>query len=126
MPVGPVYVRTVADNFMDKAKGLADKAKELVHEHEDKVDGALDKVGDLIDQKTGGKHSSTIDTAVAKAKEATDKVGAEGSKLAGAPKSKPAGKQVIRPKDLEPGGLAAKKPKKAKPAGSGPDLTGPR
>jgi hypothetical protein len=44
-------------DFFDRAKDLADK-------HDDKVDSALDKLGDLVDERTGGKHSDHIDKAV--------------------------------------------------------------
>jgi hypothetical protein len=48
-----------------------DKAKDLAREHGDKIDQALDKAAEVVDQKTGGKHSDTIDKVVAEAKKRT-------------------------------------------------------
>ncbi|MGW4824169.1 Rv0909 family putative TA system antitoxin, partial [Streptomyces sp. NPDC004227] len=44
-------------------------------DHGDKISDGLEKAGDFIDGKTGGKHSSTIDTVVDKAQDAVDKLG---------------------------------------------------
>jgi hypothetical protein len=60
--------------FLDDAKKLGDKAKDLVVEHEDQVEKGLDKVADVVDDKTKGKHSDKIDDAVDKAKDAIDKL----------------------------------------------------
>jgi hypothetical protein len=48
--------------------GLLDKAKALLGQHEEKVEGAIDKVADVVDDKTGGKHSDKIDKGVDAAK----------------------------------------------------------
>jgi hypothetical protein len=50
---------------------LFDKAKDLARKHEDKIARGLDKAGDLIDQKTGGKHRDKIDKVVDEAKKRT-------------------------------------------------------
>ncbi len=55
--------RTV-NSFFDRVKDLADQ-------HDDKVDAALEKVGDLVDDKTGGKHTEHIDKAVDAAQQHT-------------------------------------------------------
>ena len=44
--------------FLDKA---LDKTKEVLSENADKVGQAIDKAGDIIDEKTQGKYSSTVD-----------------------------------------------------------------
>ena len=55
--------------------GIFDKAKDLLGEHNDKVDQGIDKVADLIDEKTGLKHSEQIDRAAQQAKNAIDDTG---------------------------------------------------
>lgn len=54
--------------------GLLDKARGLVKGNEAKVKGGIDKGSDVIDDKTGGKHSARIDTGAEKAKDAVDKM----------------------------------------------------
>jgi MT0933-like antitoxin protein len=51
--------------------GFLDKAKDWVEQHDKQVDEALEKAGDVIDQRTGGKHSDQIDKAVDTAQEKT-------------------------------------------------------
>ena len=48
-----------------------DKAKDLAREHGDKIDQAVDKVAEVVDHKTGGKHSETIGKVVEEAKKRT-------------------------------------------------------
>jgi hypothetical protein len=48
--------------------GLLDKAKALLGQHEEKVEGALDKVAEVVDDKTGGKHTDKIEKGVDAAK----------------------------------------------------------
>ncbi len=57
--------------------GIFDKAKDLLNEHNDKVDQGIDKAADLIDQKTGGQHTSQIDQAAEQAKKAMDDKGTQ-------------------------------------------------
>ena len=52
--------------FMDKIKGMFGK-------HGDQAKQAVEKAGDAVDQKTGGKYSSQVDTAQEKADEFIDK-----------------------------------------------------
>jgi 4-alpha-glucanotransferase len=48
--------------------GLLDKAKGLLGQHEEKVESALDKVAEVVDEKTGGKHTDKIEKGVDAAK----------------------------------------------------------
>ncbi|MFK7918609.1 MAG: antitoxin [Ilumatobacter sp.] len=41
--------------------GLFDKAKDLAKKNKDKVADGVDKATDVIDEKTGGKHSEHLD-----------------------------------------------------------------
>jgi hypothetical protein len=50
--------------------GFLDKLKSKISGHEAQLGKGLDKAADLIDDKTGNKHSSQIDGAVDKAKDA--------------------------------------------------------
>lgn len=54
--------------------GILDKAKGLIGKNASKADDAIDKVADVVDDKTGGKHSDKIDGAAEKAKGLVDKV----------------------------------------------------
>jgi hypothetical protein len=56
--------------FLDKA---LDKAKEVLSENADKVGQAIDKAGDIIDEKTQGKYSSTVDKVQGAAKNIVEK-----------------------------------------------------
>lgn len=46
-----------------------DKAKEFAGKNPDKVKAAIDKAGDIIDERTGGKHAEHVDKAQEKASE---------------------------------------------------------
>ena len=52
---------------MDLGK-ITDKAKDLLHKNEEKVEQGIDKAADVIDEKTGHKHTDKIDSAVEKIK----------------------------------------------------------
>ncbi|MFI6638485.1 antitoxin [Streptomyces sp. NPDC050504] len=54
--------------MFDSLKDLKDKATKLAAQHGDAVSQGLEKVGDVVDDKTGHKHSDKIDTGVEKAK----------------------------------------------------------
>ncbi|MER5185602.1 antitoxin [Streptomyces sp. NPDC002896] len=56
-------------------KNLKDKAEDLAKAHGDKISEGLEKAGDLIDDKTDGKHNDKIDTAVDKAQDYVVKLG---------------------------------------------------
>ncbi|GAA2792912.1 antitoxin [Mycolicibacterium pallens] len=55
--------------FLDKALG---KTKEVLGSNADKVEQAIDKAGDIIDQKTQGKYSGTVDKVQDAAKNYVD------------------------------------------------------
>jgi hypothetical protein len=50
-----------------------DKVKNLLARNADKVDTAINKAGDIVDQKTQGKYTSTVDKVQDAAKKAVDK-----------------------------------------------------
>ena len=54
--------------------GFIDKVKTTISGNADKADSVIDKAADLIDDKTGHKHSDKIDSAAQKAKEGVDKL----------------------------------------------------
>lgn len=54
-------------SFIDKIKGLVSK-------NADKAPAAIDKVADVVDDKTGKKHSDKIDQAAEKAKDFVEKL----------------------------------------------------
>ena len=53
--------------------GFLDKLKNLASKNKGAVDSAIDKAGDIVDQKTQGKYSSTVDKVQDAAKNAVDK-----------------------------------------------------
>ena len=53
--------------------GFLDKLKDLASKNKGVVDTAIDKAGDIVDQKTQGKYSSTVDKVQDAAKNAVDK-----------------------------------------------------
>ncbi|MEU3910295.1 antitoxin [Streptomyces sp. NPDC029721] len=55
--------------MFDALKNLKDKAEEIAQSHGGAIAAGLEKVGDIVDQKTDGKHSVTIDTAVDEAQD---------------------------------------------------------
>ncbi|QXC59706.1 antitoxin [Aquihabitans sp. G128] len=54
--------------------GFIDKIKDVVGDNADKAEQAIDKAADLVDDKTGGKHSKQIDGAADKAKDLIEKL----------------------------------------------------
>ena len=56
-------------SFMDKAKA---KLTEAVDQHGDKIAQGIDKAGNVVNEKTGGKHAGKIDQATGKARDALD------------------------------------------------------
>ncbi|WP_030739949.1 antitoxin [Streptomyces sp. NRRL F-5135] len=61
--------------MFDALKNLKDKAEGLAEAHGDKISDGLEKAGDFLDDRTDGKHSDKIDTAVDKAQEYIEKLG---------------------------------------------------
>ena len=55
--------------FLDDAK---DKLTQAVDKAGGKIGGGIDKAKDLIDEKTGHKYDSQLDTGAEKAKDALD------------------------------------------------------
>jgi MT0933-like antitoxin protein len=53
--------------------GFLDKVKDLLSKNADTVDTAIDKAGDIVDSKTQGKYSDTVDKVQDAAKKAVDK-----------------------------------------------------
>ncbi len=58
---------------MGKLDELKNKAKDMVAGNRDKIEQGLEKAGDMVNQKTGGKHADKIDKGLEKAKEGLDK-----------------------------------------------------
>ncbi|EHB58124.1 hypothetical protein MycrhDRAFT_0560 [Mycolicibacterium rhodesiae JS60] len=56
--------------FLDNALG---KTKEVLSQNADKVEQAIGKAGDIIDEKTRGKYSSTVDKVQDAAKNVVEK-----------------------------------------------------
>lgn len=57
--------------------GLLDRAKSMLGQNKDAAKSAVDKVGDAVDDKTGGKYESQVDTAQEKATDFIDKAEGE-------------------------------------------------
>jgi hypothetical protein len=72
--------------------GFLDKAKDLLSKNADKVDTAIDKAGDLVDKKTQGKYSSTVNKVQDKAKTSLKDLdkNTTGTGTAGDPQTPPA------------------------------------
>lgn len=59
---------------------LLDTIKKALRGKGKQVEGAIDKAADVIDDKTGGKHSDKIDDVAEKAKDVVDKLDDEDGK----------------------------------------------
>ena len=57
--------------------GIIDKIKGLIGGNADQVKDGVDKAGDMVDDKTGGKHSDHIDTGTEKIGEVIDDLESE-------------------------------------------------
>jgi hypothetical protein len=53
--------------------GFLNKAKDLLSKNADKVEQVIDKAGDIVDQKTKGKYTGTVDKVQDAAKKANTK-----------------------------------------------------
>ena len=53
-------------SFMEKVKGM-------LGQHPDKAQQGVDRAGDMVDERTGGKHARQVDTAQDKADEFIDR-----------------------------------------------------
>ncbi len=54
--------------------GLLDTVKNALKDNKDKVEAGIDKVVEVVDDKTGGKHTDKIEGAAAKAKDVVNKL----------------------------------------------------
>ncbi|MCB0970367.1 MAG: antitoxin [Acidimicrobiales bacterium] len=54
--------------------GFLDKAKDALQGKGDQAEDLIDKAADVVDDKTGGKHTDKIDAAADKAKDVIDKL----------------------------------------------------
>jgi len=63
----PTGTTVLAMGFLDKVRGLF-KGKQK------QIDSGIDKAANVVDDKTGGKHTEKIDKAAEKAKDIVEKV----------------------------------------------------
>jgi len=59
---------------------IIDKIKGLVSKNAEKAPEAIDKVADVVDDKTGHKHTDKIDQAADKAKDLVEKLDGDDAK----------------------------------------------
>lgn len=57
--------------------GLLDKVKGALQGKSKQLNSGIDKVADVVDDKTGGKHTEKIDDAAEKAKDVVEKLDAK-------------------------------------------------
>jgi hypothetical protein len=57
--------------------GLLDTIKSALKGKDKETDAGIDKAADVVDEKTGGEHTETIDDAAEKAKDVADKLQGE-------------------------------------------------
>jgi len=91
---------------LNDARRLAAKAKELVAKNDAKVKEALEKAAGVVDSRTKGRYSDKIDGAVAKAKEAVDKLPDRASAAAEPPQPEPPQPEPPQPEPPGPEGPA--------------------
>ena len=60
--------------LLDKFKKTADDVKDKAADHVDDIEKGIDKAADVIDDKTGHKHSDQIDKVADKAKDIVGKL----------------------------------------------------
>lgn len=68
LPTVPQPAGSGLESEGEQDMGLLDTIKEKLAPHGDKVDQGVDKAADMVDDKTGGKHSDKIDGAAEHAK----------------------------------------------------------
>ncbi|WP_299926243.1 antitoxin [uncultured Nocardioides sp.] len=68
--------------FLDKAKA---KLTDAVDQHGDKIAQGIDKAGDMVNEKTGGKHADKVDQARGKARDALDSLDGRNDDIPPAP-----------------------------------------
>lgn len=62
------------DSLKAKLAPAKDKVSDLAQQHGDKVEQGLEKAARVVDEKTKGKYSATIESGTGKAKEAIDRL----------------------------------------------------
>ncbi|MEU9704161.1 antitoxin [Streptomyces sp. NPDC047981] len=62
------------DSLKAKLAPAKDKVSGLAQQHEAKIDQGLDKAAKLVDEKTKGKYSATIESGTGKAKDALERI----------------------------------------------------
>jgi len=70
------------DKFKKQSAGVKHKAAGLAASQGDKIDVGIDKAADLASKATKGKYDAKIEGAADKAKEAAEKLAAEGDSKA--------------------------------------------
>lgn len=55
--------------------GFMDKAKDLAGQHDEKIDQGIEQGGDMVDERTGGKHAEHVDKAQDFANDRADQFG---------------------------------------------------
>ena len=83
-------------SFLDKAKA---KLTDAVDQHGDKIAQGIDKAGNLVNEKTGGKHADKISKATGKARDALDNLDGKDDDI---PPAKKQG-DPLRPDTEQPG-----------------------
>ncbi|MFJ9037657.1 antitoxin [Streptomyces sp. NPDC102406] len=76
------------DSVRAKLGPAKDKVADLAQQHGDTIDQGLEKAAKAVDEKTKGKYSDKIRHGTSKAKDALDRLSADG-KDGGAPPSPP-------------------------------------
>lgn len=54
--------------------GLLDTIRNALKGKDEQIDAGIDKAADVVDEKTGGEHTETIDDAAEQAKDVADKL----------------------------------------------------
>lgn len=57
---------------------IVDKVKQMLGQHPGQAKKGVDKTGDMLDDKTGGKHADKVDKAQEKADDFIDRSGEPG------------------------------------------------
>lgn len=70
------------DTFKKHGTDLKDKAADLAASQSDKIDAGIDKAAGLASKATKGKFDDKIDGAAGKAREAAEKLAADGDNKA--------------------------------------------
>ena len=78
--------------FLDEVKKAEGEALRLAEEHKDVVEQGIQKAADLVDDQTGHKYSSKIDTVERQAQSLVRKLDEQ------APAAKPSARRRAKPK----------------------------